>query len=618
MTGAEAAGTGSAVAIESDRTGSPAGPRAVLGVERSVGGQRWVDRLDRAAHQSALAIAQQNDIPEIVARVVAGRGIGLDEVAAYLDPSLRDLMPDPSQLAGMDAAAARLADAVDTKEPIAIFGDYDVDGATSAALLARFLRHNGLDPAIHIPDRITEGYGPNEPAIAALAKAGAKLLVTVDCGSTSHAALAYARTLGIDVVVIDHHQIDADLPPAAAVVNPNRQDDLSGQGHLAAVGVVFLTIVATNRVLRERGWYAGREAPDLLGWLDLVALGTVADVVPLVGLNRAYVRKGLIALRQRNCVGLSALGDAARLNEAPDTYHLGFLLGPRINAGGRIGDAGLGVRLLLTTDAAEAADLAGTLDRLNRERQEIEATILAQAIAMVEADPDADTRSVLLVHSDEDWHPGVVGLVAARIKERFSRPAFAISIGPDGFGTGSGRSIPGVDLGTAVRAAVDEGLAVKGGGHAMAAGLTVDRDRIPALTEFLEQRLRSAVDAVDASSLNIDAVLTAGGATVEVLKALEAAGPFGSGNPQPRFAFPAHRLSYAEATAQGHVRCTFSSPDGGRLKAIAFRAVGTPLGDALLSGRQETLHAAGNLRIDRWGGRETVQLHLRDVAVPRK
>ena len=592
------------------------GARTVLGVERSVTGNRWVDRLDRAAHNAALAIAQQNDIPEIVARVVAGRGVGPDEVAGYLDPSLRDLMPDPSQLAGMDAAAERLADAVEAGEAVAIFGDYDVDGATSAALLARFLRHNGLDPAIHIPDRITEGYGPNEPAIKALAEAGARLLVTVDCGSTSHQALSFAASLGIEVVVIDHHQIDADLPAAVSVVNPNRQDDLSGQGHLAAVGIVFLTLVAASRTLRRRGWYNGRREPDLLGWLDLVALGTVADVVPLVGLNRAYVRKGLIALRQRDCVGLSALADAARLNEAPDTYHLGFLLGPRINAGGRIGDAGLGVRLLLSGDAAEAADLAGTLDRLNRERQEIEAAILAQAIAMVEADPATDTRSVLVVHSGEDWHPGVVGLVAARIKERFSKPAFAITVGPDGLGTGSGRSVPGVDLGTAVRAAVSEGIAVKGGGHAMAAGLTVEGKRIGELTDFLEARLHAAVSAVDERNLNIDAVLTAGGATVEVLKALEAAGPFGSGNPQPRFAFPAHRLSYADATEQGHVRCTLSSPDGGRLKAIAFRSAGTPLGDALLSGRQEILHVAGNLRIDRWGGRESVQLHLKDVAVP--
>ncbi|MEJ8573749.1 single-stranded-DNA-specific exonuclease RecJ [Microbaculum marinum] len=605
-----------AVAIAPDPGDTGGDLRTVLGVERSVCGNRWVDRLDRAAHQSALAIAQQNDIPEIVARVVAGRGVLPEQVSEYLDPSVRTLMPDPSRLTDMDAAAARIADAVQSGEKVAIFGDYDVDGATSAALLARFLRFNGIDPAIHIPDRIIEGYGPNEQAIAALADAGASLLVTVDCGSTSHEALAYARSRGLDVVVIDHHQIGTDLPPAAAVVNPNRQDDLSGQGHLAAVGVVFLAVVAANRTLRERGWYGSRRPPELLGWLDLVALGTVADVVPLIGLNRAYVRKGLVALRNRLSVGLNALADASRLNEPPDTYHLGFLLGPRINAGGRVGDAALGVRLLLSGDGAEAAEIAGVLDRLNRERQDIEAAILAEAMAMVDVDPASQTRSVLVVHSDRDWHPGVIGLVAARIKERFARPAFAISIGADGLGTGSGRSIAGVDLGSAVRSAVAEKLLVKGGGHAMAAGLTVERGRIPALQEFLEERLRASVAAVDQRTLRIDAVLTAGGATVDVLKALEAAGPFGSGNPQPRFAFPAHRLSYAEATEQGHVRATLSSPDGGRLKSIAFRAAGTPLGDALLSGRQETVHAAGNLRIDRWGGREAVQLQLKDLAVP--
>jgi len=591
-------------------------PRIVLNVRRSVSDRHWVDRLDKAAHQTALAIGQQHDVPEIVAQVAAGRGIGPDDIASYLDPSVRDLMPDPSALVGMDAAAERLADAVQAREPVAIFGDYDVDGATSAALLARFLIANGIEPQIHIPDRITEGYGPNEQAISALKAAGASLLVTVDCGSTSHDALAHAKAIGLDVVVIDHHQVGVQLPDAVAVVNPNRQDDLSGQGHLAAVGVVFLTLVATSRTLRERGWYAGRQAPNLLAWLDLVALGTVADVVPLKGLNRAYVRKGLIALRSRQCVGLSALCDAARLGEAPDTYHLGFLLGPRINAGGRIGDAALGVRLLLSTDPDEAAAIAMKLDQLNRERQEIEASIVAQALEMVEADPAAEDRAITLVASQADWHPGVVGLVAARLKERFKKPAFAIAIGPDGLGTGSARSIPGVDVGSAVRAAVDEGLAVKGGGHAMAAGLTVARDRMDDLSAFLDRKLATAVAAAASSRLEIDGLLTAGGATVDLLKALEEAGPFGSGNPQPLFAFPAHRLSFAEATEQGHVRCAFASADGGRLKGIAFRAAGTPLGDALLSGRQTTLHAAGTLRIDRWGGRETVQLHLRDLAIP--
>lgn len=583
--------------------------RALLGVERSVCGRRWVDRLDRAGHQAALAMVQQHDLPELLARVLAGRGVAAADASGYLDPSLRALMPDPSRLAGMEAAADRLARAIRAGERIAIFGDYDVDGATSAALLARFLRFHGLDPVIHIPDRIVEGYGPNDEAIAALARTGASLLVTVDCGSTSHDALSRARRLGLDVVVVDHHQMGADLPPAVAVVNPNRQDDLSGQGHLAAVGVVFLLLVATNRLLRA----AGHPQPDLLGWLDLVALGTVADVVPLTGLNRAYVRKGLIALRRRDCIGLAALADVARLTEPPDTYHLGFLLGPRINAGGRIGDAGLGVRLLLCSDSNEAARLAATLDRLNGERQAIEARILEQAQAIIEADLAVRPRSVLVAHSADDWHPGVVGIVAARLKEKYGVPAFAIALGPDGFGTGSGRSIRGVDLGAAIRAAVAEGIAVKGGGHAMAAGLTVHRDRIGDLSEFLDARLAASVAAAAESDLKVDGLLTASGATPELAATLEAAGPFGSGNPQPVVALAAHRLAYVEPTAQGHVRLSLADSSG-RIKGIAFRAVGTPLGDALLSARDRTVHVAGTLRVDRWGGREAVQIAVRDIA----
>lgn len=586
------------------------GARALLGVERSVCGRRWVDRLERTGHQAALAMAQHHDLPELLARVVAGRGVLAEDAPGYLDPSLRDLMPDPSRLAGMDAAADRLARAVRSGEPIAIFGDYDVDGATSAALLARFLRFHGVDPSIHIPDRILEGYGPNNEAITALARAGARLLVTVDCGSTSHEALEHAARLGLDTLVVDHHQIGADLPTAVSVVNPNRQDDLSGQGHLAAVGVVFLLLVATNRLLRAEG----RPQPDLLGWLDLVALGTVADVVPLTGLNRAYVRKGLIALRRRECIGLAALADAARLTEPPDTYHLGFLLGPRINAGGRIGDAGLGVKLLLCGDSHEAASLAATLDHLNGERQAIEARILEEALAMVEAEAAARPRSLVIAHSSDDWHPGVVGIVAARLKEKYALPAFAIAFGADGLGTGSGRSIRGVDLGAAVRAAVVEGLAVKGGGHAMAAGLTVQRDRLSDLGEFLDAQLSASVAAAVENDLKIDGLLTAAAARPDLVSALEAAGPFGSGNPQPVVALAAHRLAYVEPTAQGHVRLALVA-DGSRIKAIAFRAAGTPLGEALLSGRDRAVHVAGTLRIDRWGGREEVQLAVRDMAL---
>ncbi len=418
--------------------------------------------------------------------------------------------------------------------------------------------------------------------------------------------------------MIDHHQVGEVLPPALAIVNPNRQDDLSGQGHLAAVGVVFLTVVAVNRALRQSGWYAdGRHEPDLLVWLDLVALGTVADVVPLTGLNRAYVRKGLTIMQRRGSVGLAALGDVARLTGPVDCYHLGFLLGPRINAGGRIGDAGLGVRLLLCEDRDDAAQIAAELDRLNGERQAIEQAIVDEAILAVEAAGDPTAGSVVIAHSDADWHPGVVGLVASRLKERYARPAFAIAFRPDGVGTGSARSIRGIDIGSAVRAAVESGIALKGGGHAMAAGLTVHRDRLADLQAFLGERLAAFAGTGDPSVLEIDGALTATAARVELVTALEAAGPFGSGNPEPVFALPAHRIAFAEATAQGHVRCAFSTSDGGRIKAIAFRAADDPLGAALLNGRGDSVHAAGVLRIDRWGGREEVCLHLRDLALAK-
>ncbi len=602
-----------------DPIGAPleASERAFLNVDCSVTGRRWAGRLDRGGHQTALAIAQRYEVPDLVARVAVGRGVGPDAFSDHLDPSLKALMPDPASLSGMGEAAGRLASAIRDGEQVAIFGDYDVDGATSAALLARFLRHHGLEPRIHIPDRITEGYGPNSEALAALRAEGATLLVTVDCGSASNETLGEAAEQGMDVVVIDHHQVGEALPPAVAVVNPNRQDDLSGQGHLAAVGVVFLVLVATRRTLQETGFYANRAAPDLLRWLDLVALGTVADVVPLIGLNRAYVRKGLIVMRQRETVGLAALADVARLAGPAECYHLGFLLGPRINAGGRIGDAALGVRLLLCDDRDEAASLAATLDSLNTERQEMESRIVDEALAAVEAGGAPESRHVIVAHSDADWHPGIVGLVASRLKERYQRPAFAIAFDENGQGSGSGRSIAGVDLGSTVRAAVSEGLLVKGGGHAMAAGLTVARDRLDELVTFLEGRLADSVAGADLSAFYIDGAVTASGLRTDLVEQLDAIGPYGAGNPEPMIALPSHRVAYAETTAQGHVRCSLTGGDGGRVKAIAFRAADTPLGAALMAARGSPLHAAGILRIDRWGGREEVCVHLRDVALPR-
>jgi single-stranded-DNA-specific exonuclease len=590
--------------------------RAFLGVERSATGRVWRDRLDERGAARALAIAQRHELPELLARIMAGRGVDPDQAAAFLDPTVRSLMPDPNSLTDMGAAATRLADAVLRGEKVAIFGDYDVDGASSAAVLARFLRQAGLEAAIHIPDRLFEGYGPNAEAIAKLAAAGATLLVTVDCGTLSHEPLAEAERLGMDVIVIDHHQAEETLPKALAIVNPNRLDDLSGLGYLAAVGLTFMTVVAINRELRARGYWRGeRREPDLLGLLDLVALGTVADVVPLKGLNRAFVAKGLLALRRRENLGLTALMDIARLGGPPEPWHLGFLLGPRINAGGRIGRATLGVDLLLATDEIEAGRLAAELDRLNRERQAIEVAALEEAEAEALAALGVEEHGAVVVTAAPGWHPGVVGLVAARLKERFGRPAFAIALGPGGIGTGSGRSITGVDLGSAVREAARAGLLIKGGGHAMAAGVTLRREALGEFRAFLETRLAAAVAAARAvDCLFIDGALTAAAATAELIATIADAGPYGAGNPEPMLAFPAHQLAYVEEAGPTHLRVRLRAGDGSAINAIAFRAVGQKLGAALATYRGQGVHAAGSLAIDRWNGEERVQLRLTDIA----
>jgi single-stranded-DNA-specific exonuclease len=590
--------------------------RCFLGVERSATGRAWRDRLDQRASARALAIAQQHDLPELLARVLAGRGVEPDQVAAYLDPTVRRLLPDPHTLTDMAPAVDRLVRAIERGERVAIFGDYDVDGATASALLARYLRQCGLEPIVHIPDRIFEGYGPNVDAVRSFAERAVTLLVTVDCGTTSIEPLAEAKKLGIDVIVIDHHQADEVLPAAVAVVNPNRADDLSGLGHLAAVGLVFVVLVGLTRALRQRDfWNAGGE-PDLLALLGLVALGTVADVVPLIGLNRAFVAKGLIALRRREQVGATALMDAARMAGPPEPWHLGFLLGPRINAGGRIGRADLGVRLLLEEDPSEAARIAAELDRLNRERQQIESTTLLQAEAEALAALGLEEKGAVVVTAGEGWHPGVVGLVAARLKERYGRPAFAIALEPGGIGTGSGRSIAGVDLGQAVRRAVREGLLLKGGGHAMAAGITLKKGALAAFRAFLEDTLAAPVAAARRdSALLIDGAISAGAVNVALLDMLSRAGPYGAGNPEPLFALPAHTLAYADLVGESHIRARFRAGDGKMLNAIAFRAAGNALGRALLDNRGRPMHAAGYLAIDRWQGEARVQMRLVDVAM---
>ena len=591
-------------------------PRPFLDVSRSVTGRAWIDRLDSTTTRTAGAIAQRIGVSEILARVMAARGVALDAAESYLEPTIRALMPDPSTLTAMDALAERLAKAIADSESIALFGDYDVDGACSCALMARYLRHFGIEPQVHIPDRIFEGYGPNIAAMDKLIDGGASLIVTLDCGTTSDKPIAYARGRGADVLVIDHHLVDHELPEATALVNPNRPDDISGLGYLCAAGVTFMTLVAVNRALRQRG---DTGLPDLLKLLDIVALGTVCDVVPLVGLNRAFVVRGLEVARRGDNKGIAALALASRISGPINPYHLGFLIGPRINAGGRIGNAALGTELLAVEDEHHALSIAARLDELNTERQRIEVEAVEEATAVAELEIGSGEGPSVLVLASANWHQGVVGLVAARLRERFERPAFAIALHADGTGTGSGRSMPGVDLGSAVLAAVDAGIIAKGGGHAMAAGITIKPGQLGAFRSFLSDALASDVAAARAASaLKIDAALTARGASLDLVRDLERAGPYGSGNPGPVFAFPAHRAKFAQVVGKGgHVSFSLVSEDGAKLKAIAFRAASTEIGDALLRGNDASFHFAGSLGIDHYQGREQVQFRLLDLAKPK-
>ena len=589
-------------------------PAFFLDVESSFTGRAWRARLDAAGEARALAITQIAGQNELMARVLAGRGVGVDEVERYLDPTLRDLMPDPFVLTGMEAATERLFRAVIHRERVAIFGDYDVDGAASAALLSEYLEALGLETLVHIPDRILEGYGPNIEAFEMFCAKGASLVVTVDCGVMSHAAIAYARTKGLDVIVFDHHQASEDLPESAVVVDPNRQDDLSGLGYLCAAGVVFMGLVALNRALREANFFAAGKPPDLMNALDLVALATVADVAPLVGLNRALVTRGLAVMRRRERPGLAALFDVAGADGPPRAYHLGYLIGPRINAGGRVGDAALGARLLVTRDETRAKEIAAELDRLNRARQQIEIATLAEAEAEALAALGLEERGAVVVVAGEGWPQGVVGLVASRLKERFGRPAFALTLGGVD-AVGSARSIAGVDIGRIVRLAVEEGVAIKGGGHAMAAGVTIRREKLSELRAFLEERLSAAVAAARAdAALAIDAALVAGAATPDLIRAVEAAGPFGAGNPEPMFALARLRLLDAIPVGTEHIRLRAASMDGVGIDAIAFRAAGKPLGEALRKARGGLVHLVGSLSLNRWGGRERAELRIVDAA----
>ena len=582
---------------------------AFLGVERSALGRRWVPRLDAMGSNAALALAQRSGLPDVVARVLAGRGV-TDPIAAeaFLAPRLRDLMPDPDTMTDCRAAATRMAEAVGRGERVAVFGDYDVDGAVAAAIVARTLRALGCEVEIYIPDRIKEGYGPTVRAMEALADRGANLVVTVDCGVMSHEAIAAARARGLDCVVLDHHQTGPELPGAVAVVDPNRQDDLSGLGYLCAGGVAFMAMISLRRVL------ARTDFPDLMAMLDLVALATVCDVVPLVGLNRALVVQGLKVMARGTNPGLAALYRLAGLKGAPDATSLGFALGPRINAGGRVGDASLGARLLCETDPDAADGIAAALDGFNRERQAVEAEVLRAAVDEAGREVGGATPPPVIVTASEGWHPGVVGLVASRLKDRFDRPAFAIGFDGSGRGTGSGRSVPSLDIGAMVRGAVEAGLLEKGGGHAMAAGLTVRRERMSELREWFERHAARHVDATRTPELEIDAALAASGATADLVTVLERAGPYGAGHPRPRFAVPDHVVAEARVVGKGHVMARLSGMDGTKLRVVAFRAADTPVGAALLGRIGRRTHVAGTLERDDYRGQRATVLHVEDAA----
>ncbi len=584
---------------------------AFLGVETSLTGRRW--RARAADPRLALSLAQRLSVPEIVGRVLAARGVDTEDSEAYLAPTLRGALPDPSDFRDMDKAAERLARAVTAGEPIVVFGDYDVDGATSSALLERFLKAAGGQATIYIPDRLREGYGPNAPALKRLREEGAAVVVTVDCGTTAYEALAQGSASGLDVIVADHHLAEPHLPECFAVVNPNRLDERGDHGQLAAVGVSFLLAVAVNRLLRERGWYdAARPEPDLRRQLDLVALGTVCDLVPLTGVNRALVIQGLKVVAGRGNLGLAVLADVARIAGPAGTYHLGYILGPRINAGGRVGRADLGARLLTTEDEGEALAIARELEALNAVRREIEQAVEEAAVGQILR--SGGEEAPVIFAADESWHPGVIGIVANRLVERFGRPAFVVALEGD-TAKGSGRSIRGVDLGAAVTAARQAGLLINGGGHAMAAGITVESARLGELQAFLRGRVESQVDAATAgASLGLDGALAVSGATRELFETLERAGPYGSGNPEPRFAVAAAQIVRADVVGERHVRCILADGGGGRLKAIAFRKSESELGRALLSASGARLHVAGHLRADDWRGKSGVQLTIDDAA----
>jgi single-stranded-DNA-specific exonuclease len=580
---------------------------ATFGVTRSFAGRRWLLKaVDETVERELL-----REVSPVLARLLAVRGITRQQAAGYLTPKLRDLLPDPNVLKDMDIAVTRVAAALVLGEHIAVFGDYDVDGSTSAALLRDFLTALGAVPRIYIPNRMTEGYGPSANAMGTLHGEGAALVITVDCGAAAVAALNQARTLGMDVVVLDHHRVEIS-PPAIAHVNPNQPDDHSGLGHLCAAGVTFLFLVALNRRLRKTGFYEQRgiAEPDLRLFMDLVGLATICDVVPLKDLNRAFVRFGLGQISTLSRPGLAALAGVAGAKGPFTPYHLGFVFGPRINAGGRVGRSSLGVDLLTARDDDKAAEFAQQLDLHNRERQAIEKLILEEAIAMAAM----QANQPFLLVSGDGWHPGVVGIVAGRLKERFSKPAFVAGF-EGGMGRGSARSIPGIDLGGIIRAAAEARVIEYGGGHAMAAGFSLITTQLEGFRKFVEAQFSGAGPALAAAAdLNLDAVSSPAGANIALVQEIAGAGPFGAGNAEPVLALPDVRVAFADVVGSAHVKVRLAGGDGTVLDAIAFRAVGTPLGDGLLGARGRPIHVAGRLRQDDWNGRIRVQLEIEDAA----
>jgi single-stranded-DNA-specific exonuclease len=584
----------------------------VLGAGRSLTGRRWVWR--QSEERLGLGIAQRLNVPEIVGRLLAARGVDIEDAAHFLEPTLRALLPDPSVLTDMDAAADRIAHAVRTGETVAVFGDYDVDGACSGALMTSFLRSLGCTVLTHVPDRLTEGYGPNAPALRSLADRDATLIICVDCGSSAPEALAAMRGRA-DVVVLDHHKAEGVLPSVAAVVNPSRLDDASGLRHLCATAVAFLCAVATLRTLRRGGHFNARTEPDLLGMLDLVALATVCDVMPLTGLNRAFVAQGLKVMARRGRLGIAALLDVAEVQSLPSAMTCGFGLGPRINAAGRISEADLGLRLLLCDDPVEARALAGMLDGINRQRQTVEAAMLDQAMEMAKEQAEAG-HPVLLVRG-ADWHPGVVGIVAGRIKERFNRPACAGALADD-FVKGSGRSVPGLDLGAAVIAARQAGILTTGGGHPMAAGFSLPAAGIEAFHAFLNERLAAASGLPAAADLTVEGSLTVAGATVDLAQSLARLAPFGNGNEEPLLVLQRARVVRSDRVGRERmtIRCIVEGEGGGRLKALLFRAGDDGLAKALSVSPGTPLHLAGHLRAEGWNGTTTASFIVTDAALP--